>query len=92
MKLDSVRKSFADIRSPLQRRLALMRHRASRLDPTVKGLLWAILAGAMFVVLNTLLRKLTLQLHPLQVQFLRYAIAIVIMLPPLSSVFFEWTA
>ena len=58
-----------------------MRHRASRLDPTVKGLLWAILAGAMFVVLNTLLRKLTLQLHPLQVQFLRYAIAIVIMLP-----------
>ena len=58
-----------------------MRHRASRLNPNVKGLLWAILAGAMFVMLNTLLRRLTFHLHPLQVQFLRYLIAIVIMLP-----------
>lgn len=68
-------------RSPLQRRIALTLHRGRRLDPTVKGLIWASLAGLLFVVLNTLLRALTLQLHPLQAQFLRYLLAIVVMAP-----------
>ena len=42
---------------------------------------WAFAAGLLFVCLNTVLRTLALQLHPLQVQFLRYLAAIVIMLP-----------
>ena len=42
---------------------------------------WAFAAGLLFVCLNTVLRTLALQLHPLQVQFLRYLSAIVIMLP-----------
>lgn len=69
------------LRTPLQRRIALTRHRTSRLDPTLKGLLWITLAGVLFVLLNTLIRILTLQLHPLQAQFLRYAGAVVVMLP-----------
>ena len=68
-------------RTPLQRRVALTRHRAMRLDPTVKGLLWIMLAGLIFVLLNTLVRMLTLQLHPLQAQFLRYGGAVLVMLP-----------
>ncbi len=68
-------------RTPLQRRVALTRHRARRLDPTVKGLLWIMLAGVIFVLLNTLVRTLTLQLHPLQAQFLRYGGAVLVMLP-----------
>ncbi len=68
-------------RSPLQRRIALTRHRVRRLHPNVKGLLWALSSGILFVLLNAVLRTLSLQLHPLQVQFLRYLLAIVVMLP-----------
>ena len=58
-----------------------MGHRVSRLHPSIKGMLWAMTSGVLFVLLNTQLRVLTLQLHPLQVQFLRYLLAIVVMLP-----------
>lgn len=68
-------------RSVLRTRLALLRRRAGRLDPNVQGLLWAMLSGLLFTLLNTILRTLALQLHPLQVQFLRYVAAVVIMLP-----------
>lgn len=68
-------------RSPLQRRLALIGHRASRLHPNIKGMLWALSSGVLFVLLNTQLRVLASQLHPLQVQFLRYLVAIGVMLP-----------
>ena len=74
------KKAF-DIHSPLRRRLSLVRNRVQRLEPNTKGLLWALLSGLLFTLLNTMLRTLTLQLHPLQVQFLRYLCAIVIMLP-----------
>ena len=43
--------------------------------------MWALLSGILFVLLNAVLRTLSLQLHPLQVQFLRYLLAIVVMLP-----------
>lgn len=68
-------------RSRLQRRVALTRHRVSRLDPTVKGLIWVALASLQFVILNALVRVLTLQMHPFQAQFLRYVSAVLIMLP-----------
>jgi len=65
----------------MQRRMALTRHRAARLDPAIQGMLWAALSGVLFVMLNTIVRALTLQLHPLQSQFLRYLMAVVVMLP-----------
>lgn len=68
-------------RSVLQRRFALTRHQLGRLDPSVKGLLWTLLAGLCFVQLNTLARLLTGQLDPFQSQFLRYLCGVVVMLP-----------
>ena len=65
----------------MRRRIALLGHRASRLDPTVKGLLWFMAGGLVLAVLNTMLRVLTLSMNPLQAQFLRYLCAIVVMLP-----------
>ena len=64
-----------------QRRIALLQRRAGRLDPTVRGLLWVTLAGFLFVMLNTTIRTLTLQMHPMQAQFLRYFASVIIMLP-----------
>jgi drug/metabolite transporter (DMT)-like permease len=68
-------------RSPLQRRIALARHRFVRLPPTIRGLVWVALAGFQFVVLNTLVRALTLHMHPSQAQFLRYVFSVAVMLP-----------
>ena len=58
-----------------------MQRRASRLDPTVKGLLWSGAAGLSFVILNALMRSLSLQLGAFQTQFLRYAFGLAVMLP-----------
>ena len=44
-------------------------------------MVWAACAGLSFVILNTLLRALSQQLHPLQAQFLRYLMAVGVMLP-----------
>jgi len=69
------------------KRHLLLRHahvvhwRASRLDANVRGLLWTLLAGFLFVFLNSLLRGLSLQLDPFQAQFLRYLLGLVVMLP-----------
>jgi drug/metabolite transporter (DMT)-like permease len=65
----------------LQRWFALMRHRASRLDPTIQGLLWTSAAGFIFSLLNSLMRSLAIQLDPFQAQFLRYAFGLAVMLP-----------
>lgn len=58
-----------------------MHRRAQRLDPVVRGMLWSMAAGLQFVLLNTLMRSLTLQLDPFQTQFLRYALGLLVMLP-----------
>ncbi len=55
--------------------------RVERLNPTVRGLLWMSLSGLLFVILNALLRTMSLQLHPMQAQFLRYLAAVLVMLP-----------
>jgi drug/metabolite transporter (DMT)-like permease len=65
----------------LMRHATLAQRRAARLDPTLRGLFWSIGAGLSFVVLNTLMRGLTLQLDPFQTQFLRYVFGLVVMLP-----------
>ena len=63
------------------RRASLVRRRAGRLDPVLRGLLWSATAGALFVVLNALMRGMTLQLNPFQTQFLRYLMGVVVLLP-----------
>jgi drug/metabolite transporter (DMT)-like permease len=70
-----------------QRRHALVRHaaiaqrRASRLPPSLRGLMWSAAAGLLFVVLNTLMRQLAIHLDPFETQFLRYVFGLVVMLP-----------
>ena len=43
--------------------------------------MWVSFAGLQFVLLNTLVRALTLHMHPFQAQFLRYIFSVVVMLP-----------
>ncbi|MBL8383555.1 MAG: DMT family transporter [Burkholderiales bacterium] len=63
--------------APLRRLVGRLR----RLDPAVRGMLWAMSAGAVFSVLNALLRTLAMQLDPMQTQFLRYVFGCVVLLP-----------
>ncbi len=60
---------------------AHLRERLARLHPSVRGILWSVIAGVLFSVLNTMLRVMTKQLDPFQVQFLRYGMGCVVMLP-----------
>ncbi|MCY7317134.1 MAG: DMT family transporter, partial [Ramlibacter sp.] len=60
---------------------ALAQRRVARLDPTVRGLLWAVASGLLFVLLNTMMRGLSLALDAFQTQFLRYAFGLLVMLP-----------
>ncbi len=63
---------------PLHQRLA--RHTATW-SPASRGLLWMAASGLIFSVLNTGMRSLALQLDPMQTQFVRYATALVMLLP-----------
>ena len=58
-----------------------VRNRFEALHPSIRGLLWAAGAGLLFVLLNTLMRGLSLALSPFQTQFLRYVFGLVVMLP-----------
>jgi drug/metabolite transporter (DMT)-like permease len=65
----------------LARHAAVAHRRASRLDPTVRGLVWSAGAGLLFVLLNTVMRGLSIALDPFQTQFLRYLMGLAVMLP-----------
>ncbi len=58
-----------------------LQHRAAMLRPGVRALLWAAGSGALFCLLNALLRGLAQQLPPLQAQFLRYLFGFLVLLP-----------
>lgn len=64
-----------------QRAQAWTHHRTAHLPPTVRGLMWTSAAGAIFCVLNTLMRSLSLALDPMQTQFLRYLFGFLVVLP-----------
>ena len=68
-------------RHPWVRRASLAQRRAGRLPATVRGLLWSATSGLVFVVLNTVMRGLALQMDPFETQFLRYLAGIAVMLP-----------
>jgi drug/metabolite transporter (DMT)-like permease len=59
------------------------------LRPTMQGMAWMILSGAIFGVLNALLRVITLQLPPIEAQFLRYVSGALVMLPFILRVGFR---
>ncbi|MES3002605.1 MAG: DMT family transporter [Pseudomonadota bacterium] len=68
-------------RHVLWRRASVVQRRASRLDPVLRGLMWATVAGILFANLNSIMRGLTIELSPFQTQFLRYVFGLVVMLP-----------
>jgi drug/metabolite transporter (DMT)-like permease len=51
------------------------------LPPTLRGILWAALAGILFSILNVLMRDVTLDLHPFIVGFWRYLFGTLALLP-----------
>lgn len=55
--------------------------RAHGWTPATRGLLWSIAAGALFSLLNALMRALTQQVDPFQSQFLRYLFGLAVLLP-----------
>jgi drug/metabolite transporter (DMT)-like permease len=69
----------------LLRRAAVVRWRASRLPATPRALLWSGAAGLLFVVLNGLMRMLSLRLDPFETQFLRYLMGLAVMLPLVAA-------
>lgn len=68
-------------RHPLLRRAAVAHWRLGRLPATLQGLLWSAAAGGIFVVLNALMRQLSLELNALQTQFLRYLLGLIVLMP-----------
>ena len=63
------------------RHVTAVRARFEGLHPSIRGLLWAAAAGLLFVLLNAMMRGLSLALSPYQTQFLRYLFGLVVMLP-----------
>ena len=68
------------------RRRALVLHGRTRRrlmswPAPVRGMLWALLSGLLFSVLNTLARGLAQQLDPFQTQFLRYLMGLLVWAP-----------
>ena len=51
------------------------------LTPAARALVWAVVSGLIFCVLNALMRYLAQQLHPMQIQFLRYLFGFIVLLP-----------
>ena len=66
---------------PALRYAAIARRRAALLDPAIRALLWAAASGLLFVLLNTLMRGLSLALDAFQTQFLRYLFGLLVMVP-----------
>jgi drug/metabolite transporter (DMT)-like permease len=74
-----------DVRQRLRVRSRAWRIHASGLSPTTRGILWALAAGLVFQIANASLRALTLQMAPMQVQFLRYGMGLLPLLPLIFS-------
>lgn len=64
-----------------QRQVVVARRRAGRLPAPVRGLVWSVAAGLLFVLLNATMRGLAIALDPFQTQFLRYVAGLAVMLP-----------
>ena len=70
--------------SPL-RQWSLTHHRGMRAfaawPVAVRGMVWMVLGGLLFSLLNTIARELTLHLDVYQSQFLRYLFGLLVILP-----------
>jgi drug/metabolite transporter (DMT)-like permease len=60
---------------------ASVRRRTRHWPPATRGLVWSVLSGLFFCMLNALMRALTQDVEPFQAQFLRYFCAVLVLLP-----------
>ncbi len=51
------------------------------LSPTIKGMLWMVATGVLFTILNAIMKKVSEQLDPWVVGWLRYLLGAFVMLP-----------
>lgn len=65
----------------LTRRALVAHRRMTRLDPTMRALLWSALSGLLFVVLNSIMRQLAVSIGAFETQFLRYFLGLMVLLP-----------
>ena len=63
------------------RHALVAQRRVERLPANVRALLWSTTSGLLFVMLNSLMRGLSLALEPFETQFLRYLMGFAVMLP-----------
>jgi drug/metabolite transporter (DMT)-like permease len=63
----------------------LNRLRSMDLHPTVRGTLWMAATGFLFTVLNVTMKKLSHELDPWLVGFLRYFMGVVLLLPAMAG-------
>jgi len=54
----------------------------TRLTPTLRGMLWMVATGILFTLLNSTMKKLSHELDPWLVGFLRYALGALVILAP----------
>jgi drug/metabolite transporter (DMT)-like permease len=54
----------------------------SRTSPVVRGMLWMAATGFLFIVLNTIMKRLSHELDPWLVGFLRYLMGVLVMIGP----------
>ena len=68
-----------------RRRLGLAQRRSQRAfdawPASVRGMVWMVLGGLLFSMLNTIARGLSMQLDVYQAQFLRYLFGLLVILP-----------
>jgi drug/metabolite transporter (DMT)-like permease len=58
-----------------------LRTRTERWSPTTRALAWTVACGLLFTALNALMRALAQAIEPMQSQFLRYAMGLLVLLP-----------
>lgn len=61
--------------------LNTLKQRFAQAPGPTRSIMWALVGGFMFSVMNMLLRKLSLQMHPFEAQFLRHMFGLAVMLP-----------
>jgi drug/metabolite transporter (DMT)-like permease len=68
-------------RNLFARHASVAQRRVERLDPNTRALMWSATAGLLFVVLNSIMRAVSLTLDVFETQFLRYLMGLAVMLP-----------
>ena len=65
-------------------RLSGLRAAFGALHPNIRGMLWMVLAGILFISFNAVIRHISRDMAPMQAAFLRYIFGLAVLLPYLA--------